>query len=194
MDINEKTKSKALIGLEKLEETFDYISEASKKEIAKYEEIKQDRIEKEIESLKNRIEDIILTYCEGHEITEAEENLIESKEANEELKKLFIQAIYSELVFKIINQLILNTPKEQIKEIAKDVISKNNINLSVRNVSDNIYDILYETFSKLKNNKTMQFIWDLILENSIDSAGVIVKVDKIDKSLDDEDEINKFQA
>ena len=194
MDIKEKTKSKALIGLEKLEETFDYISETSKKEIAKYEEIKQDRIEKEIESLKNRIEDIILTYCEGHEITEAEENLIESKEANEELKKLFIQAIYSELVFKIINQLILNTPKEQIKEIAKDVISKNNINLSVRNVSDNIYDILYETFSKLKNNKTMQFIWDLILENSIDSAGVIVKVDKIDKSLDDEDEINKFQA
>lgn len=194
MDINEKTKSKALIGLEKLEETFDYISEASKKEIAKYEEIKQDRIEKEIESLKNRIEDIILTYCEGHEITEAEENLIESKEANEELKKLFIQAIYSELVFKIINQLILNTPKEQIKEIAKDVISKNNINLSVRNVSDNIYDILDETFSKLKNNETMQFIWDLILENSIDSAGVIIKVDKIDKSLDDEDEINKFQA
>lgn len=194
MDIKEKTKSKALIGLEKLEETFDYISETSKKEIAKYEEIKQDRIEKEIESLKNRIEDIILTYCEGHEITEAEENLIESKEANEELKKLFIQAIYSELVFKIINQLILNTPKEQIKEIAKDVISKNNINLSVRNVSDNIYDILYETFSKLKNNKTMQFIWDLILENSIDSAGVIIKVDKIDKSLDDEDEINKFQA
>ena len=194
MDINEKTKSKALIGLEKLEETFDYISGASKKEIAKYEEIKQDRIEKEIESLKNRIEDIILTYCEGHEITEAEENLIESKEANEELKKLFIQAIYSELVFKIINQLILNTPKEQIKEIAKDVISKNNINLSVRNVSDNIYDILDETFSKLKNNETMQFIWDLILENSIDSAGVIIKVDKIDKSLDDEDEINKFQA
>lgn len=194
MDINEKTKSKALIGLEKLEETFDYISEASKKEIAKYEEIKQDRIEKEIESLKNRIEDVILTYCEGHEITEAEENLIESKEANEELKKLFIQAIYSELVFKIINQLILNTPKEQIKEIAKDVISKNNINLSVRNVSDNIYDILDETFSKLKNNETMQFIWDLILENSIDSAGVIIKVDKIDKSLDDEDEINKFQA
>ena len=194
MDINEKTKSKALIGLEKLEETFDYISEASKKEIAKYEEIKQDRIEKEIESLKNRIEDIILTYCEGHEITEAEENLIESKEANEELKKLFIQAIYSELVFKIINQLILNTPKEQIKEIAKDVISKNNINLSVRNVSDNIYDILDETFSKLKNNETMQFIWDLILENSIDSAGVIIKVDKIDKSLDDEDETNKFQA
>lgn len=194
MDINEKTKSKALIGLEKLEETFDYISETSKKEIAKYEEIKQDRIEKEIESLKNRIEDIILTYCEGHEITEAEENLIESKEANEELKKLFIQAIYSELVFKIINQLILNTPKEQIKEIAKDVISKNNINLSVRNVSDNIYDILDETFSKLKNNETMQFIWDLILENSIDSAGVIIKVDKIDKSLDDEDEINKFQA
>ena len=194
MDINEKTKSKALIGLEKLEETFDYISEASKKEIAKYEEIKQDRIEKEIESLKNRIEDIILTYCEGHEITEAEENLIESKEANEELKKLFIQAIYSELVFKIINQLILNTPKEQIKEIAKDVISKNNINLSVRNVSDNIYDILDETFSKLKNNETMQFIWDLILENSIDSDGVIIKVDKIDKSLDDEDEINKFQA
>lgn len=194
MDINEKTKSKALIGLEKLEETFDYISEASKKEIAKYEEIKQDRIEKETESLKNRIEDIILTYCEGHEITEAEENLIESKEANEELKKLFIQAIYSELVFKIINQLILNTPKEQIKEIAKDVISKNNINLSVRNVSDNIYDILDETFSKLKNNETMQFIWDLILENSIDSAGVIIKVDKIDKSLDDEDEINKFQA
>ena len=78
MDIKEKTKSKALIGLEKLEETFDYISETSKKEIAKYEEIKQDRIEKEIESLKNRIEDIILTYCEGHEITEAEENLIES--------------------------------------------------------------------------------------------------------------------
>ena len=194
MDINEKTKSKALIGLEKLEETFDYISEASKKEIAKYEEIKQDRIEKEIESLKNRIEDVILTYCEGHEITEAEENLIESKEANEELKKLFIQGIYSELVFKIINQLILNTPKEQIKEIAKDVISKNNINLSVRNVSDNIYDILDETFSKLKNNETMQFIWDLILENSIDSAGVIIKVDKIDKSLDDEDEINKFQA
>ena len=194
MDINEKTKSMALIGLEKLEETFDYISETSKKEIAKYEEIKQDRIEKEIESLKNRIEDIILTYCEGHEITEAEENLIESKEANEELKKLFIQAIYSELVFKIINQLILNTPKEQIKEIAKDVISKNNINLSVRNVSDNIYDILDETFSKLKNNETMQFIWDLILENSIDSAGVIIKVDKIDKSLDDEDEINKFQA
>ena len=194
MDINEKTKSKALIGLEKLEETFDYISETSKKEIAKYEEIKQDRIEKEIESLKNRIEDIILTYCEGHEITEAEENLIESKEANEELKKLFIQAIYSELVFKIINQLILNTPKEQIKEIAKDVISKNNINLSVRNVSDNIYDILDETFSKLKNNETMQFIWDLILENSMDSAGVIIKVDKIDKSLDDEDEINKFQA
>ena len=194
MDIKEKTKSKALIGLEKLEETFDYISEASKKEIAKYEEIKQDRIEKEIESLKNRIEDIILTYCEGHEITEAEENLIESKEANEELKKLFIQAIYSELVFKIINQLILNTPKEQIKEIAKDVISKNNINLSVRNVSDNIYDILDETFSKLKNNETMQFIWDLILENSIDSAGVIIKVDKIDKSLDDEDETNKFQA
>ena len=194
MDIKEKTKSKALIGLEKLEETFDYISETSKKEIAKYEEIKQDRIEKEIESLKNRIEDIILTYCEGHEITEAEENLIESKEANEELKKLFIQAIYSELVFKIINQLILNTPKEQIKEIAKDVISKNNINLSVRNVSDNIYDILDETFSKLKNNETMQFIWDLILENSIDSAGVIIKVDKIDKSLDDEDETNKFQA
>ena len=40
----------------------------------------------------------------------------------------------------------------------------------------------------------MQFIWDLILENSIDSAGVIIKVDKIDKSLDDEDETNKFQA
>ena len=40
----------------------------------------------------------------------------------------------------------------------------------------------------------LNIIWDLILENSIDSAGVIIKVDKIDKSLDDEDEINKFQA
>ncbi len=193
MDSKEKTTKKALIGLEKLDETFDYILESSKEELTKYLENEQNIIDIQIEKLKNRIEDLILTYLNGPEISEAEEELIESKEADEELKKVFIQTIYSELVYKIIYQIILNTDEEKIKEIARNVINTNNINESAINVKENIYDIYENIFSNFSTNKTMQYLHDLIFKKSAGGKGVVVKIDRIEKSLDDDDDY-KFQA
>ena len=192
MDSKEKTTKKALIGLEKLDETFDYILESSKEELTKYLENEQNIIDRQIGKLKNRIEDLILTYLNGPEISEAEEELIESKEADEELKKVFIQTIYSELVYKIIYQIILNTDEEKIKEIARNVINTNNINESAINVKENIYDIYENIFSNFSTNKTMQYLHDLIFKKSAGGKGVVVKIDRIEKSLDDDD--YKFQA
>lgn len=193
MDSKAKTTKKALIGLEKLDETFDYILESSKEELTKYLENEQNIIDIQIEKLKNRIEDLILTYLNGPEISEAEEELIESKEADEELKKVFIQTIYSELVYKIIYQIILNTDEEKIKEIARNVINTNNINESAINVKENIYDIYENIFSNFSTNKTMQYLHDLIFKKSAGGKGVVVKIDRIEKSLDDDDDY-KFQA
>ena len=193
MDSKEKTTKKALIGLEKLDETFDYILESSKEELTKYLENEQNIIDRQIGKLKNRIEDLILTYLNGPEISEAEEELIESKEADEELKKVFIQTIYSELVYKIIYQIILNTDEEKIKEIARNVINTNNINESAINVKENIYDIYENIFSNFSTNKTMQYLHDLIFKKSAGGKGVVVKIDRIEKSLDDDDDY-KFQA
>lgn len=192
MDSKEKTTKEALIGLEKLDETFDYILESSKEELTKYLENEQNIIDIQIEKLKNRIEDLIFTYLNGPEISEAEEELIESKEADEELKKVFIQTIYSELVYKIIYQIILNTDEEKIKEIARNVINTNNINESAINVKENIYDIYENIFSNFSTNKTMQYLHDLIFKKSAGGKGVVVKIDRIEKSLDDDD--YKFQA
>ena len=192
MDSKEKTTKEALIGLEKLDETFDYILESSKEELTKYLENEQNIIDRQIGKLKNRIEDLILTYLNGPEISEAEEELIESKEADEELKKVFIQTIYSELVYKIIYQIILNTDEEKIKEIARNVINTNNINESAINVKENIYDIYENIFSNFSTNKTMQYLHDLIFKKSAGGKGVVVKIDRIEKSLDDDD--YKFQA
>lgn len=192
MDSKEKATKKALIGLEKLDETFDYILESSKEELTKYLENEQNIIDIQIEKLKNRIEDLILTYLNGPEISEAEEELIESREADEELKKVFIQTIYSELVYKIIYQIILNTDEEKIKEIARNVINANNINESAINVKENIYDIYENIFSNFSTNKTMQYLHDLIFKKSAGGKGVVVKIDSIKESLDDDD--YKFQA
>lgn len=189
MDNKEKTKERTLLGLEKLDETFNHILDSSKEELTKYLENEQPIIDRQIERLKNQIEDLILTYLEGSEILEAEEALIESKEADENFKKIFIQTISSEIVYKIIYQLILNTDEEQIKEVAKNVIANNDINASAKNVSDNIYDISDNIFSNFKNSIAMNFIWDLIQGGK----GVVVKVDKIESSLDDDNDY-KFQA
>lgn len=191
----EKTENNVLSEHEKLDETFKCILESSKEELTSYLENEQPRIEKETVRLKNRIEDLILTYLDGDEISEAEEALIDSKESDEEFKKLFIQTIYSEIVFAVIYQLISNIDKEEIKKVVEDVIANKNITESLKNTSNNIYDIYDNIFSDFKNNQTMQFIWDLILKKAVDGKSVVVKVDKIEKSSDDEDdESYKFQA
>lgn len=195
MSNKEKTENNVLLEHEKLDKTFKCILESSKEELTSYLENEQPRIEKETVRLKNRIEDLILTYLDGVEISEAEEAIINSKESDEEFKKLFIQTIYSEIVFAVIYQLISNIDKEETKKVVEDVIANKNITESLKNTSNNIYDIYDNIFSDFKNNQTMQFIWDLILKKAVDGKSVVVKVDKIEKSSDDEDdESYKFQA
>lgn len=161
------------VELDKLSESFDRVFEVAEEEIKKYVSNHETTVTKEVNSIKNRLEDFFLEYFPSKKLAELEQEIINNDEWTKVVKSTLEQKLKFDIISQVINKLFAEIDVEKIKAVLKEIALNYNPTEDMRTINKNIYDY-YLSLLTSGLSETETRIIDYI--RSITSSGKIAEV------------------
>ena len=174
MDNKKTTTTDAItVELYKLSESFDRVFEVAEEGIKEYVSNHETTVTKEVNSIKNRLEDLFLEYTPSEKLAELEQKTINNDEWTKFVKSTLEQQLKFDIISQVINKLFAEIDEAKIKAVLKEIALNYNPIEDMRTINKKIYDY-YLSLLTSGLNETETRIIDYI--RSITSSGKIAEV------------------
>lgn len=161
------------VELDKLSESFDRVFEVAEEEIKKYVSNHETTVTKEVNSIKNRLEELFIEHAPSEKLAELEQETINNDEWTKVVKSTLEQKLKFDFISQVINKLSAEIDVEKIKAVLKEIALNYNPTEDMRTINKNIYDY-YLSLLTSGLSETETRIIDYI--RSITSSGKIAEV------------------
>lgn len=161
------------VELDKLSESFDRVFEVAEEGIKEYVSNHETTVTKEVNSVKNRLEDFFLEYFPSKKLTELKQKTINNDEWTKVVKSTLEQKLKFDIISQVINKLFAEIDEAKIKAVLKEIALNYNPTEDMRTINKKIYDY-YLSLLTSGLNETETRIIDYI--RSITSSGKIAEV------------------
>lgn len=173
MDNKKTTTTDDMIpmGLAKLMETLEQISELYQKDIEEYLSRHQEDVEKELTSFKNRLECLFLDHLNPAEIAELEKGTIDNEQWMQTMKLLLEKQIGFSIIAEVTAKLLQQIDPDLILDTLKEVALEHKSSEDMRPVTNKFYD--YCSNALVTNNineQILKLIRDIIEDDGMEGT------------------------